>query len=52
MRQVKVELYHDNFQNYNRHAYGFEVDKKFYSLAKEKMLSTIQLSFTLGQLNM
>lgn len=26
-----------------RHSYGFEVDKKFYTLAKEKMLSQIQL---------
>jgi site-specific DNA-methyltransferase (adenine-specific) len=33
----------------NRNAYGFEVDKKFYNLAKEKMLNSIQLSFTLGQ---
>lgn len=28
-----------------RNAYGFEVDKKFYTLAKEKMLSQIQLGF-------
>lgn len=34
----------------NRHAYGFEVDKKFYNLAKDKMLNTIQLSFTLNQI--
>lgn len=33
----------------NRHAYGFEVDRKFYKDAKEIMLSSIQLSFTLGQ---
>lgn len=32
----------------NRHAYGFEVDKNFYKAAKEKMLSTIQLSFIAG----
>lgn len=35
----------------NRHAYGFEVDRNFYKLAKEKMLSSIQLSFTLGQMS-
>lgn len=34
----------------NRHAYGFEVDKKFYKLAKEKMLSQIQVSFMIGQM--
>lgn len=34
----------------NRHAYGFEVDKQFYKDAKEKMLSSIQLSFTLNQM--
>jgi site-specific DNA-methyltransferase (adenine-specific) len=28
----------------NRNAYGFEVDKRFYRLAKEKMLSSIQVS--------
>lgn len=33
----------------NRHSYGFEVDKKFYKLSKDKMLSSIQLSFTLNQ---
>lgn len=33
----------------NRNAYGFEVDKKFYNLAQEKMLNSIQLSLTLGQ---
>ena len=33
----------------NRHAYGFEVDKKFYKLAQDKMLNSIQLSFTLMQ---
>lgn len=27
----------------NRHAYGFEVDRKFYKEAKEKMLSSIQM---------
>lgn len=32
----------------NRHAFGFEVDKNFYKAAKEKMLSTIQLSFIAG----
>lgn len=35
----------------NRHAYGFEVDKKFYKLAKDKMLNTIQLSFSLNQMS-
>lgn len=34
----------------NRHAYGFEVDKKFYNLAKTKMLSSIQTSLLLNQL--
>lgn len=34
----------------NRHAYGFEVDRNFYKLSKEKILSSIQLSFTLGQM--
>ncbi len=34
----------------NRHSYGFEVDRKFYKDAKEIMLSSIQLSFTLGQI--
>lgn len=33
----------------NRHSYGFEIDRKFYKLAKEKMLSSIQVSFLLGQ---
>jgi site-specific DNA-methyltransferase (adenine-specific) len=28
----------------NRHAYGFEIDKKFYNLANEKMLKNIQMS--------
>lgn len=32
----------------NRHAFGFEVDKNFYKAAKEKILSTIQLSFIAG----
>lgn len=36
----------------NRHAYGFEVDKNFYKDAKEIMLSSIQLSFTLGQIKL
>ncbi len=34
----------------NRHAYGFEVDRNFYKLSKEKILSNIQLSLTLGQM--
>lgn len=34
----------------NRHTYGFEVDRNFYKKAKNKMLSSIQLSFTLGQM--
>lgn len=33
----------------NRHSYGFEIDKKFYTLAKTKMLSQIQVSLLLGQ---
>lgn len=33
----------------NRHSYGFEIDKKFYTLAKTKMLSQIQVSFLLEQ---
>lgn len=33
----------------NRHSYGFEIDRKFYKLAKEKMLSSIQVSFLIGQ---
>lgn len=36
----------------NRHSYGFEIDKKFYTLAKTKMLSQIQVSFMLGQMEM
>lgn len=32
----------------NRHSYGFEVDRNFYKDAKEKMLSTIQMSFLAG----
>ncbi len=32
----------------NRNAYGFEVDKKFYQLAQDKMLNSIQISFKLG----
>ena len=52
MKEPICELYHDNFQNYcawsgstlraayecGRNRYGFEVDRKFYTLAKEKML--------------
>lgn len=34
----------------NRHSYGFEIDKNFYKKAKETMLSSIQLSFTLNQM--
>ena len=33
----------------NRHAYGFEIDKKFYTLAKTKTLNTIQTSLLLDQ---
>lgn len=33
----------------NRHAYGFEIDKKFYKLAQEKMISSIQMRFLFGQ---
>lgn len=33
----------------NRHSYGFEIDKNFYNLAQEKMLSSIQLSLLVGQ---
>lgn len=34
----------------NRHSYGFEIDRNFYKLSQEKMLSSIQLSFTLNQM--
>ncbi len=34
----------------NRHSYGFEIDKKFYTLAKNKMLNQIQVSFLLDQI--
>ena len=34
----------------NRHAYGFEIDKKFYRKAQEKMLNCIQVRFPLEQL--
>ncbi|WP_409229070.1 DNA-methyltransferase [Gudongella sp. SC589] len=33
----------------NRNAYGFEIDKKFYKLAQEKMISSIQMRFLFGQ---
>lgn len=33
----------------NRHAYGFEIDKKFYKLAQEKMISSIQMRLLFGQ---
>ena len=33
----------------NRHSYGFEIDKKFYNDAQNKMLNTIQLSLFVGQ---
>ncbi|MGJ0848153.1 DNA-methyltransferase [Tissierella praeacuta] len=36
----------------NRHSYGFEIDKKFYTLAKDKMLSQIQISLLLGQVSL
>lgn len=31
----------------NRHSYGFEIDKKFYTESKSKMLNTIQLSLSM-----
>ena len=34
----------------NRHSYGFEIDRNFYKSSQEKMLSSIQLSFTLNQM--
>lgn len=34
----------------NRHAYGFEIDKRFYAEAQEKMLNYIQVRFPLEQL--
>lgn len=34
----------------NRHAYGFEIDKKFYKEACEQMLSSIQVSLSFEQL--
>ena len=33
----------------NRHAYGFEVDKKFYNKAQNEMLSTIQMRLPFEQ---
>ena len=33
----------------NRHAYGFEVDKKFYNKAQNEMLSTIQMRLSFEQ---
>lgn len=33
----------------NRHAYGFEIDKKFYKLAQDKMISSIQMRLLFGQ---
>lgn len=35
----------------NRHAYGFEVDKKFYNDAKNIMLSSMQLSLSFEQMS-
>jgi site-specific DNA-methyltransferase (adenine-specific) len=34
----------------NRHAYGFEVDRKFYRLAKERILSSIQMGLEFEQI--
>lgn len=34
----------------NRHAYGFEVDRKFYRLAKERILSNIQMGLKFEQI--
>ena len=34
----------------NRSAYGFEIDKKFYKLAKEKMLNYVQTGFLFEQI--
>lgn len=34
----------------NRNAYGFEIDKKFYKLAKEKMLNHVQVGFSFEQI--
>lgn len=34
----------------NRHSYGFEIDRNFYRKSKDIMLSSIQLSFTLNQM--
>lgn len=33
----------------NRHAYGFEIDKKFYNAAQNKMLSSIQMRLSFEQ---
>lgn len=33
----------------NRHSYGFEIDRNFYRLSKEKMLSSMQMSLLVGQ---
>lgn len=35
---MKLELFNDNFQNYKRYAFGFEVDKRFYKRALEEMI--------------
>lgn len=35
---MKLELFNDNFQNYKRCTFGFEVDKRFYKRALEAMI--------------
>jgi site-specific DNA-methyltransferase (adenine-specific) len=33
----------------NRHAYGFEIDKKFYQLSKDMLLNQVQVGFSMEQ---
>ena len=33
----------------NRHAYGFEIDKKFYQLSKDMFLNQVQVGFSMEQ---
>lgn len=33
----------------NRHAYGFEIDKKFYQLSKDMILNQVQVGFSMEQ---
>lgn len=42
--KLKIKLINDSFENYenDRISYGFEIEKKFYDIAKEKMFINIQ----------